>query len=131
MIAFIIFRDLDALKRIPEAGEEFIVLAPEIPKKPIHEIGVNDIEAYAGNDEFQPAFQFDRPEKDTTKRVIGGNIRHSRMSSLLLLNIRKTYFTPTSNSNRIHFQTGTSQIIPENHTKNDGLFPKLGRLQSY
>lgn len=88
MIAFIIFRDLESLNRIPELGEEFIVLAPEIPKKPIHEIGVKDLEQYAGNDEFQPEFQFDKPEADTTKRVIGGNIRHSSMSSLDILNIR-------------------------------------------
>jgi hypothetical protein len=88
MLAFIIFRDIQALKRLPEAGEEFTVLAPEIPKKPIHEISVKDVETYAGNDEFQSGFQFDKPDGDTTKRVIGGNIRHSRMSSSHTLNIQ-------------------------------------------
>lgn len=80
MLAYIIFRDLAALDRIPEAGEVFTILAPTIPKKPIHEISVKDVEGYAGSEEFQPGFQFDKLDADTTKRVIGGHIRRSRRS---------------------------------------------------
>lgn len=82
MIAFLIFRDLESLGRIPEAGEEFTILAPEVPKKPIHEIGVKDIEKYAGSEELQLGFQFDHLDSDTTKRVIGGKITRFRTSSI-------------------------------------------------
>ena len=78
MLAFVIFRDTEALKRIPELGEEFIIMAPEIPsKKPIHEISLSDLEQYAKSEEYQEGFEFDKPEPKTVKRVIGGNIRRS------------------------------------------------------
>jgi len=80
-MAFIIFRDLGALERIPDAGEEFTVLAPELPNKPIYNIGLKEIEPFAGMDDIQPGFEFDKVEPDTTRRVIGGRIRRSRMSS--------------------------------------------------
>lgn len=81
MMAFVVFRDTAALQRIPESGEEFTILAPEIPRKPIHEISLNDLEQYARTDEYQQGFEFDKPESKTTKRVIGGNIRRSSACS--------------------------------------------------
>lgn len=81
MMAFVIFRDLAALERIPEAGEEFTVLAPELNNKPIYNIGLKEIEPFAGMDDIQPGFEFDKVEPDSTRRVIGGRIRRSRMSS--------------------------------------------------
>jgi hypothetical protein len=78
MMAFVIFRDKEALERIPELGQEFTIMAPEIPsKKPIHEISLSDLEQYSRSEEYQEGFEFDKPEPKTVKRVIGGNIRRS------------------------------------------------------
>jgi len=78
LMAFIVFRDTESLKRIPVTGEEFTLYAPKAPKNP-HELSVKDLENLASNEDYQSEFQFDKPERDTKRRVIGGHIKRSGM----------------------------------------------------
>ena len=79
LMAFVVFRDTESLKRIPEDGEEFTLYAPEAPKNP-HELSVRDLENLASSEDHQSGFQFDKPEPDTKRRIIGGHIKCSGMS---------------------------------------------------
>ncbi|KAF9529710.1 hypothetical protein CPB83DRAFT_905832 [Crepidotus variabilis] len=95
LLAYVIFAETESLQRVPQLGEQFTVVAPRIPTKPVHEIGLEDLEGLSQNEDYQAGFTFDSAANTANERVIGGTIRVAA-TEYCANRLQRSLFQPTS-----------------------------------
>jgi hypothetical protein len=107
MMAFVIFRDFQPWNGYQRQERTLPFWRQQYLINRSMNIGVKEIEPYAGSGRIPTRIRIRRSRTRHDRRVIGGNIRRSCMSSLPTLR-NSLNSTLSSNSNRILFVHGPS-----------------------